>query len=54
MITLEQLEYQLGVLKEDQRKTNEKMWQILGAMKVVEYFINEIAKEKMEVVEKVE
>lgn len=40
-INLEFLERQLATLKEDQRKTNEKMFQIMGAMKLVEYLIEQ-------------
>ena len=35
------LQNQLNVLQEDKRKTNEKMFQILGGIKVVEFLINE-------------
>lgn len=40
-IVLSQLEYQLSVLNEDKRKTNEKMFQILGGIKVIGYLIEE-------------
>lgn len=40
--SLEQLEYQLSVLQEDKRKTNEKMFQIMGGIKVLDHMISEL------------
>ena len=47
-IELSVLENQLKVLLEDQRKTNEKMFQILGAIKVIEYLVKEYGKAEVE------
>ena len=40
--SLDQLEHQLSVLHEDKRKTNEKMYQIMGGIKVIEHMISEL------------
>jgi len=39
---LEKLEYQMSVLQEDKKKTSERMLQIMGAIKVVEFLINDM------------
>lgn len=44
MITMDQLNCQLKVLNEDKQKTHEKMLQILGAIKVIEFLIAEFSK----------
>lgn len=40
-ILLSQLENQLRVLHEDKSRTTERMFQILGGIKVIEFLINE-------------
>lgn len=38
---LQRLKDQLKTLQNDQRKTSEQMWQITGAIKVIEFLIKE-------------
>lgn len=44
MITLETLKEQIATLREDHRKTAEKLCQITGALKVMEFLIVEAKK----------
>lgn len=45
-VSLDQLNHQLSVLKEDERKTKEKASQIIGAITVIEFLILEASKDE--------